>query len=317
MKETTLEQYKSSPDAKVLYVAGGKEGKTVSLLGGLLGVLPWQTQGGVVDKPSSLHILTFDASAVGHALGFLRNSCGAPVDVGQVHVLNLEDDMRRVAAAEDDYSAEFFGAIFQAIDICRAKAKQGGVHAMIFSSLTGAVGGLMRSLSGAPLKEKDGKPMKSTMDRNKWSTFAQMISELQMYAQQDGLHCIWEAHLTKKVAGKDGKGDPIEVDTLLIQGRQGDQFPFNVEQVWRHRRRFGVKHAPTKVDKTYLDTAPSLAFVAGGRGSNELLNAEEPCITTAFNKLGLRVGGYGGKKAAKPAAAASKPVASNGVKRPA
>lgn len=55
MKEVTGETYQASQYAKMLAVADAKMGKSSSLVAGCLGLLPWQTIGGVVDL-SLIHI---------------------------------------------------------------------------------------------------------------------------------------------------------------------------------------------------------------------------------------------------------------------
>lgn len=76
-----------------------------------------------------------------------------------------------------------------------------------------------------------------------------------------------------------------------IQGSAGKSWGFNVEQVVRLRREM-AKYPNTPVDKVYMDTRPTLDFVAGGRGFNESLDAKEYDLVQVAKKLGKKVGGW-------------------------
>ncbi len=287
MKESTAEGYASTQFAKLLNVGENKQGKTATMVAGLLGVLPWQTSGGVVDRPSSLHVITFDANALGGIQGFLTKTCGAPKEALQLHVLNMQDDFRKASAGSDAYDGAFYGALFDAIQRCHDKAGS-GVHAVVFSSLTGVAAGLLRAISGPPSSGK------SNMDQNKWSLYGSQLAELQNFAQQDFLHTIWEAHLMKKVSNsKDEKGQPEEKDSIQVKGSMGASWGYNVEQIVRFRRSVGRKHPGSNCDLAYFDTRASLDFLAGGRAFTEVLQPQEPCITQMFRKLGLKTGNWG------------------------
>jgi hypothetical protein len=308
MKEMSLATYQASPWAKALIPAAGKEGKTTGLLASILGVLPEQTEGGIVSHPSHLHVITADSGALSGALRFLVESCRAPKEVGAVHVMNMQGDVGEAAKAKE-YDAKLWGELLACIDTAYERAAKGGVHALLISSLTGFAEAILRTLSGGPSIQGDGTFKKSSMDQNKWAFYANQLAELQRYAQREGVHTFWEAHLHKQVKGVDEFGAPQEVDSLLIQGRQGGQFSYNVEQIFRLTRKFGQKYPGTRVDRIHFNCRPTLGFIANGRSFTEVLSAEEPDLTVAFRKLGLKVGGW----RAAPGAAIAPPA----MKKPA
>lgn len=290
MKEQTGSTYQSTEYAKMLAVGEAKMGKTCSLVAGALGVLPWQEGTGIVDAPENLHVLAFDSNALGGIQSFIKDSCKASELALKFRIYNLQDDFRRAATSDIDHDPKFYTAIFEALDLVRSKIKPGQVHAVIFSSLTGAANGILRGISGPP--PRDGKRMKSIMDQNKWAMLAQQLTELQNSFQEDSWHCIWEAHLDKQVSNdKDERGQPTEKDTIRVSGSAGRSWAYNVEQVVRMRRTFGKVHAGTKCDLTHFDTRPNLDFLAGGRNFTERLSPQENDMTKMFEKLGLKIGG--------------------------
>ena len=307
MKEQSLATYQASPWAKALIPAAGKEGKTTGLLASILGVLPEQSEGGIVSHPSHLHVITADSGALSGALRFLVESCRAPKEVGAVHVMNMQGDVSEAAKA-GAYSSKLWGELTACIDSVYERAAKGGVHAMLISSLTGFSEALLRTLSGGPTSDGNGEFKKSSMDQNKWAFYANLLAELQRYAQREGVHTFWEAHLHKQIKGTNERGEPEEVDSLLIQGRQGGQFSYNVEQIFRLTRKFGQKYPGTRVDRIHFNCRPTLGFIANGRSFTEMLSPEEPDLTVAFRKLGLKVGGWRAA-AGVPVPAAAKPVA--------
>lgn len=292
MKESTGATYQSSNYAKLLAVADAKVGKSSSLVAGCLGMLPWQSNGGVIDKPENLHVITTDSNALGHLRKFLTATCNAPESALAFRVYNMEEDYRAAFKEDDGYSATFYNTLIATIEKVQQRAAQAkGVSVLILSSLTTMGRALQRGVSGGIVS--DGATIKkSVMDKSKWPMFNMQLNELQAFAQSDVYHCIWEGHLAKKLdfSDKDETGQPTEKDSIQLQGSVGASWAANVEQVVQMQRSFGSCHTGTKCDKTSFNTRPNLNMVASGRGFTELLERNEPCITTMFEKLGLRVG---------------------------
>lgn len=292
MKEQTGATYKSSQYAKMLAVADAKVGKSSSLVAGCLGVLPWQSNGGVVDKPDNLHIITTDSNALGHIRKFILETCKGPESALSFRVYDMEEDYRKAFRVSEGYSSAFYNTLMATIKLVQDRATLAkGSSVLLLSSLTTMGRALQRGVSGGILS--DGSQVKkSTMDKSKWPMFNMQLNELQAFAQADMYHCIWEGHLSKKLDfnEKDEYGQPAEKDSIQLQGSVGQSWAANVEQVVVMQRNFGVTHTGTKCDKTSFNTKPNLNMVASGRGFTELLDRTEPCITTMFDKLGLRVG---------------------------
>lgn len=302
MKKQTGDTYQGGLYAKALVVAESKAGKTCSLVGGALGVLPWQTEGAIVSEPKNLHILTFDSDALGNIKLFLTKTCAAPKEALGFTVYNLEDDLKKAFSVESSYDFTLYNGVFQALEEVRLATQRGGVHALIISSLTGLAVGVKRGISGEPKG-------KSSMDQNKWSLFGSQLNELQNWCQQDGWHTIWEGHLAKKMTGdRDASGEQTMKDSIQVDGSVGKSWAFNVSQVFRLRRQFRQPHPGTKCDLTYLDPHNVGDFTLGGRGFTEALEAKEPCVTSAFEKLGLKVGKWGAKSARPKAVAVQSAV---------
>jgi hypothetical protein len=293
MLRQTGENYVSSQYAKALFLAEGKVGKTSFLTASLLGVLPWQKTGGVVSRPEHLHILAFDSSALGGLAKFLTKTCGADLAVLKYNVYNFQDDARKVATGEADWDFTLYNQVKTIISEIQAKARS-GTHALLISSLTGLCQSVQRGLQG-PFAAKKG----TGMDQSKWAAFSTAIAELRSHAQLDNIHTLWEAHVyvtPPKNPNEDAK------ESLQIDGKTGQNFAYNVEQVFRVRRRFGTKHPGSNCDQVYMDTQPNMEVIANGRGFTENLEKVEPDLTVAFKKLGLAVGGYGAKpKVSTPA----------------
>ncbi len=283
MIEQTLKTYQSTKFAKALAVSDPKSGKTTYLIAGMLGVLPWQVEGGVVDSPSNLHVLTFDANALGGVQRFLTETCKAPEEALNFNVYNMQDDLNKISLGTGDWDYSFYNTVLQVMDKLRQRAK--GVPVFLVSSITGLAAGLQRGLAGPPGGKKG-----NGMDRAKWPAFANQVAEVRHIAQQDSWHCLWEAHVRRK---EDEQGNVEE--SIQVPGQSGDNFAFNVEQVFKIKRQYGIKHPGTPCDKVHLDCRPSLSFVANGRNFTEALDAAEPCPTAAFRKLGLKVGHWGQK----------------------
>jgi hypothetical protein len=291
MIESTGDTYQSSQYAKTLAISHAKVGKSCFLIGGALGLLPWQKFGGIVDKPEHLHVMTFDANALGHVNLFLKKTCGAPDAAFKYHVINMQDDLRRTSESQRDYDMTFYNLILSKLmeiwDKVRAKK---GVHALIISSLTGLAQGVERGLVGPPGSSGGGR---GYADRNKWTLLSQQLNEVRNYAQIDGGHTIWEAHLDQTTSN-----DGVTKETIRVRGEAGRSWGYNVEQVFKIQRSFGKVHAGTKCDLMHFNTKPTTDFIANGRGFNELLGAEEPDISHTYYKLGLTIGQWGRKSKA-------------------
>lgn len=286
MKEMTGDSYEASPYMKALCASEAKVGKTTFLVASVLGVLPWQKFGGIVDSPENLHVITFDASALGGIKRFIAESCGAKKEALGFKVYNLEDDMRRVAETDSDYNMAFYTTVLDTISKIGEKAR--GVPVVVVSSLTGLAAGVERSVVGPP----SGK---GYSDAAKWKTLAHQLHEIQNYAQIDKWHCFWEGHIDKP-AGLGLKNEAPPKETIRVSGEAGRNWGYNVSHIFRIRRLFGQLQPGTKIDQVYLDTRPSLDFVASGRGVTEALDPKEPDMTVVLGKLGLKVGHWGRRK---------------------
>lgn len=285
MAKQALEQFgnSSSDFLKAFAVAEGKVGKTTYLVAASLGALPHQTDGGLVDKPENLHILGFDEGFVDGMLRFLRDTCKKPADYLKVSVHDLTDVVRKAYRNENGWDYSVSTAVQQELATIKAEAARGGVHAVIFSSLTGLANGVKAGLAGTPNPSKKG----SGMDQAKWDGMSHQLNYLRNVAQEDLWHTIWEGHITKT----SGKDEESQKETNGIQGNAGKLWGFNVEQIFRLRREM-AKYPNTTIDKVYMDTRPSLDFVSGGRGFNEALDAKEYDLVAVAKKLGKKVGGF-------------------------
>lgn len=282
MIESDASSYQSSQFAKALCVSEAKVGKSSYLIASALGVLPWQKYGGVVDDPSNLHVITFDANAAGGIARFLTETCGATAEALKFRIYNLQEEARQVSMSDTDMDFSFYNAVNSVLDTIGSRAK--GVPVVLISSITGLAASLERAIAGPPKPGKAG----TGMDKNKWPLFSSQLAELRNLAQVDKWHTLWEGHIFKP------SGDNAK-ETLQVSGKSGQNFGYNVEQIFRIRRNFGNAFTGSKVDTTYLDTKPSLDFVSNGRGFTEALDAKEPDLTVAFKKLGLKVGRWGAK----------------------
>ena len=294
MKITSGIDSVDSQHGNSLVTGEGKGGKTFFLVSSLLGLLPWQEHGGVVDKPSHLHVIGTDYGAITGVKASLKKLLGATDEALSFRYYSLQDDYKAIFNSPAGWDYAFYNACLQAFQAVRdavMKAPQ-GVHAMLISSVTTMVAGLERGIAGAPSKKGMG------MDESKWQALYQQVNELRNIAQADDWHTIWEAHIDRQAQGvRDGGADAKEV--LQIRGRAGRDFPNNVEQIFRLRRSFGSTFGKTNVDEMYLDTRPTMEFIAGGRGFTENLKEKEPCLTVVYDKLGLRVGQWTPSKSSK------------------
>lgn len=305
MKESSGENYQSSQFEKGTYLAEAKVGKTCFLVSSALGVLPNQVRsgvGGIVDRPSHLHVIAIDAGAMSGVMGFMTKTLSAPPEVAKIQVYNMKDDIDKMVASDSDYDLSFYNAYVVTLQRIREKvAAQGGVHAVITSSLTGLAAMVERGIVGKPgsagARNSNGEISgKGYSDPSKWKAFAQQMSQLRLVAQVDEYHCIWEGHVdtAKPFDMKGGGGPPKE--TVAISGQTGRNWSFNTEHVFRIRRNHGDTWEGTECQKVHLDTRPDMDFIAGGRGYTENLKPKEFCLTSVYSKLGLRVGNWGAKK---------------------
>lgn len=299
----SLGSYASSNYGKELFLAEAKVGKTINLLGGLLGVLPWQEFGGVVDHPRNLHVITFDANALGGAFKFLTEKCGAHQDIGHVHVQNLQEATKRAFAGDSGYDPRFLGAVYDAVHRVQDMATKGGVHALLFSSLTMCAKAVIRSIAGPAYAiiadgQKKGQMKSNPMDENKWGLFAQQMTELQFATQVDTYHTIWEAHHGERQSKTetDAAGNKKKYDSIQVQGQTAVTFPAQVERPYLMKRIKGGWQPGSEVDMVEIDTRPNLDFgdsIMSGRQVVGSLDPKENDLTAMFNKLGLTVGQWG------------------------
>lgn len=296
MKETSAELYQSSKYAKALCISLPKAGKTCFLYAGAMGLLPWQRHGAVVDQPSHMHVLTFDANAFGGVRSFIAQACRAdPKKVEAAlkgtRIYNLQDSFFAVSETRDSHNPVFYAEVLHTLETIAEKvATQKGVHCVLISSLTGLAAGLERGVMGAPATEGSKK---GYADIEKWTRFSSQMAEVRNFAQIDKHHLLWEAHLhePRSMGKNDGKTAPKE--SIMVSGKTGQNFAYNCEQVFKIQRMVGQKHPGSNVDSTFFNTSPSVEFFTGGRSTNELLNPKEPCMTVMLSKLGLEVGQWG------------------------
>lgn len=288
MKEQTGETYSAFRYAKALFATVPKVGKTATLVASSLGLLPWQERGGLVTKPSNLHVVTADSAALDGVKAFLTKTCNASKEALAFKVYNFEDDCRRVAVGQGTYECALYNDLISVIKRIHSSATN-GVHVLLISSLTGFALALEREMMGPP-GGPEGKS-RGYGDQSKWQLFGARLNELRNYAQMDNLHCLWEGHVYQASGGQN-KDDPPK-QTLSVSGRTGANFAFNVAQVFRIDRKHGQKYEGTKCDRVYFDTQPSFDFMTGGRGFNENLDAKETDLTAMFEKLSLKVGNWG------------------------
>ncbi len=284
MAKQTLSAFgnSSSDFLKMFAVAEGKVGKTTYLAASCLGALPHQTKGGLVDKPEHLHIIGFDEAFVDGLLKFLRDSCKKSAAYLNLSVHDLTDVTRKSSMGAD-WNYDVSNAVQATMSGIKSEVTKGGVHAVIFSSLTGMANGIEMGLAGAPVPGKKG----AGMDMAKWGAFNHQLNHLRNMAQADTHHTFWEGHVTKTRA----KDEEDQKETVSISGKIGQNWGFNVEQVVRLRRE-AVKYPNTTIDKVFMDTRPTLDFVSGGRGFNESLAAREYDLVEMAEKLGKKVGGF-------------------------
>jgi hypothetical protein len=137
----TTEQYMSA------FVGGeGKAGKTSFLAASCLGALPWQTEGGLVDRPENLHIVGFDAAFADGLVDFITKRCGKPESYLNVSVRPMTSAAKD-AGSDAEWDFKFYSAVMREFKEVKAAAAKGGVHAVIVSSLTGLAEGLVSGVT--------------------------------------------------------------------------------------------------------------------------------------------------------------------------
>lgn len=296
MKEQTGLTYEASQHLKMLAVSGAKEGKTSFLISSILGALPWQKYGGIVTKPDHLHVLTFDASAMGGVGSFITKSCGKPEDYLGMRVYNFEQDTRSAYAEGSDWDYSLFNSIVATVTKVASHISKGGVHAVMASSITGMAQAMQRGIAGSPAEDKKG----SGMDASKWQALYGQLAQIQNSIQALQAHVFWEAHVDRTPDFMGGKGGEGPKETIQVAGKAGRWWPFNTEQVVRLRREHGSKVG--LIDKVHMDTRPSAEFLNGGRNFTERLNQKEYDLTEVALKLGLKVGRFGAPQKKEEAA---------------
>lgn len=281
-------------------MAKAKVGKTTTLIGNILGVMPWQEHGGIVDKPENLHVMAFDAAAVDGVKEFLINECGASKEIGKVHIENLQSAAAKAFIEKGDYNGQFLQTVYDTLRKIQDRTARPGVHVVMFSSLTMMAKAILRSVSGPAFSMSGATIKKSPMDQNKWNLLKQIMTELQWTAQQDNYHILWEGHHGEKVSKEtDGTGAPKVFDTVQLDGGSAQTFPAQVERPWEILRSSQRWVDPktkktTKVGLTSFNPTPNFDFgqVQTGRKASRL-EGNQPCLTVAFNELGLKIGGFG------------------------
>ncbi|UOF79711.1 dnaB-like helicase c terminal domain [Caudoviricetes sp.] len=282
MPKTTLaaQGNSSSKFMKALVAAEGKVGKTTFLAASILGALPGQ-EGGLVDKPENFHLIGFDEAFADGLLNFLVKTCGRP-DLATLSIWPFTKEIREASRGKGWDMSVGSGVVRDLLAI-QAEVKKGGVHAQLFSSLTGLALGVEAGLAGEPDPNKKG----AGMDQSKWGSFGHQMNHIRNVAQTDILHTFWEGHITKT----SGEKEEDRKDTISVSGKVGQNWGFNVEQVFRLRRE-AAKYPGTAIDKVFMETRPTLDFVSGGRGFNEALLPREYDIVAVAKKLGKTIGGY-------------------------
>lgn len=289
MQEQIGQDGHESDYAKTLAAGPGKVGKTVTIMANVMGVMPGQKYGGICKTPSEVHLIGLDQSAAAGVGPFFK-MCGAPEEAYKFHYYKCQDDVSAAALSQDEWDYTFFNSMMDTISRVKDKCAKRPGSVIILSSLTTLALTLERGMAGPA-----GAKMGGGMDQSKWGDFARQLTDIRSSLQVDQWHMIWEGHLYKPPAT--GQDKSVErPETLQVSGKAGFNFPNNVGEVFGIRRSFGVKHEGTKIDQVYFDTKPSMDFIAGGRMTNEKLNAKEYDLTLVYHKLGYKIGFWGRKK---------------------
>ena len=307
MIESDGDSYHAAKYEKGTYLAPGKVGKTFFLVASALGLLPNQRKngsGGIMGSPSKLHVIAIDSSAMTDVVDFLIRILGAPPEVAKLNIYNMQDDVNRLAASDNDYDLGFYNSYLLTLKKVQDKiAASDGTHAVIVSSLTGLAAAIERGVAGPPgaagVRGKDGEISgKGYMDMSKWKVHAQQLSHIRMKTQVDDYHCLWEGHIDVVKKLSQNKDDETATETIAISGQSGRNWPYNTDHTFRMRREFGNTWDGTECDKVHL-CKPDMDFTAGGRGYTGRLRDKEYDLTKVYKTLGLKVGGWGAKKEKK------------------
>lgn len=281
MQEQTGSTYKSAQFAKALFAGEAKSYKTASLVAWALGLFPWQKNGGIVSKPEDLNVITFDAGALGGVNLFLKKTLGAQDEALKYKVWNFQDDARQAFESEKPYDHSLYNSVLAVQQRLRDSTGGGGTPVVLFSSLTVLAMALERAIMGPPTGS--GKSGKGVGDEDRWGLLKRQLFTVQNAFQIDQWHMFWEAHVLKGT--DEGK------ETLQISGSAGRNWGVNMEQIFRLQRGERINLAEGRsLEKVYLDCRPGTEFMSGGRNFNELLQPQEPDLTVALYKLGLKVG---------------------------
>lgn len=285
MRTTLAQQDVINKYARATVAATAKEGKTTWLISSLLGALPEQ-EGSVVTSPAHLHVISVDSAAVEGIGHFLTNLCKADPACLGVDIWDLSGDVSAALNEQTPKSYKFFNRMKEVIDTIQREVQQKpGVHATVVSSLTGVAEAILRSISG-PVKENSSG---SAMDPDKWQLFANMLIELRVKLQVDIQHVFWETHVYKKPPGLNMRNESAkeaqpEKETLMIPGKSGVNWGFNVDQVWRMRREV-ARWPGTPIEKVFIDTQPKMDFLSSSRGASKLKPIEYD-LYAVLKKLG-------------------------------
>jgi hypothetical protein len=287
LNEQIGSSYQSAKFAKALIAGEYKTRKTASIVAWCLGLFPWQLNGGVVSRPEDLNVITFDSGALSGVIPFLKETLKAPDEAFKFRVWNLEDDTRRIYESEKPYDHSLYSAVLSLQARLRDSCTGGGTPVVVMSSLTVLAMALERAIMGPPTGA--GKSGKGIGDEDRWGVLKRQLFTLQNAFGVDAWHMIWEAHIAK--SGDDEK------ETLQVSGAAGKNWGVNVEQIFRLRRGMSVRPG---LEQILLDTRPDTSFIAGGKNFSERLKPEEPDLTVALYKLGLKVGCWNKPKKEEP-----------------
>ncbi len=298
MLRQTGESYKSTDYNSLLLVDAAKSGKTFFSVASALGLLPWQTKGGIVSHPRDLHIISLDTKAVDGVKEMLLE-LGASKEALQYNVWNFEADARRITESPISYNHDFFNELTGLYsEIQEIVGRNRGTPVVLFSSLTTLANVVERALMGAPTGQSQTGKGYGSIDL--WKMLSAQLWNIQSMWQSDRWHCLWEGHIYQPPKPPQGEAQPA---TIQVSGATGRNWGVNTGGVLRLRRSFGVKYPNTKIDKVYMETRPSLEFVSNGRGFTTRLKEQETDLADALERLGHKVGHWGAKSAPpKPAA---------------
>lgn len=297
MKSMSLEAYgPGSPFIKALILMLAKEGKTSFLVMSLLGLWPWQTQGGVVSDPAHLHVIAIDQDCLDRIVK-LMELAGVPAKtiehvVAKIHVLSMRDDVAKVLESTQPYNHHFINALKAARQdiIGRIKAPT-ETHAVVMSSFSTMAKINERCLFGAPTGISDGKGYGS---KDLWTLLQGQAAEIQNLFQVDRWHMFWEGHVAQ-VPKPGGQANEM-VDTLQVHG-SAKNWPANTSHNLRVVRETVKWKDPrtgksTGVDQMYVNPKPSYSFIpSGGRGVGGLAE-KEYCLAKMMMDMGYQVGGW-------------------------